>query len=233
MNGLTLITPTGNRPQALKLCTLFVNRQDWAGPLQWIVVDDGTPPDDIYVRAGIELSHILPSPSWRPGQNTQARNLLVAIPEVRYDKVVIVEDDDRYSVDYCHIMAGELDSCALVGDPDSRYYHLSTRQWRVMKNSCAASLCQTAMRSEKLPALERACLDRPDCIDGSLWTSEHKSAHLIRYEGCVGMKGMPGRTGIGTGHQPQRQPEKWNPDTNLQVLRSWIGDDVDLYQEFL
>src|ERR1035441_2250038 len=95
-SGVTLITATGNRPKCLQLCQSFIARQTWKGPIQWIVVDDGDDPLEIKFP-GVLLTHIFPEPEWKPGQNTLARNLLAAIPEVFYDNVLFIEDDDWQS----------------------------------------------------------------------------------------------------------------------------------------
>jgi hypothetical protein len=43
------------------------------------------------------------------------------------------------------------------------------------------------------------------------------------------MKGLPGRAGIGIGHRPENNSYMWVKDTDLGVLRQWIGEDIGLY----
>jgi hypothetical protein len=46
----------------------------------------------------------------------------------------------------------------------------------------------------------------------------------------VGIKGLPGRAGLGVGHRPGTG---WTPDPDFVRLRSWIGDDVDSYTNLI
>ena len=70
-SGVTLITPTGYRPEAFGLCIEYVWRQTYNGPLQWIVVDDGHPAmpfnGELFEIRGTEVTRIFPVPSWVPG----------------------------------------------------------------------------------------------------------------------------------------------------------------------
>lgn len=234
INGATLITPTGARPKALRLCAHYVERQDWRGPLQWIIVDDGWPitaQELPQIGNGI-MTRIFPSQKWRDGQNTLARNLLTAIPEILYPNIFFVEDDDRYAKDYVRSMCEVLRRAPIVGEAISRYYHVPSRQYRLMLNEHHASLCQTAIRSEVLPALRAICEEGGDFLDYRLWTKTKFLKERVREYRCVGLKGLPGRSGIGTGHRPNGHAD-WKDDRDLTVLESWIGEDMNLYREFL
>ena len=174
-----------------------------------------------------------PLPAWGPGMNTLARNLLAAIPHVMHDKVLFFEDDDWYAEDYCVKMASHLmGSVAVVGDPVSCYYNVQTRSFRTMHNYGMASLCQTGMKSEHLSVLEKVCRASGNQIDVRLWKSA-PSRMLLHIGLVTGIKGLPGRPGIGIGHKPERSLELWKSDSDLLKLREWIGDDVELYEEFL
>jgi hypothetical protein len=240
-SGVTLITPTGGRPKAFQLCRQFVERQTYRGDLQWIIVDDGsmnstigTPKtftSDFLWHGWSELS-IYPQPRWQPGQNTQARNLLEAIPEVKFDKVLFFEDDDAYTSDYVEMMAALLDQHAIVGEIHAHYYHVPIKRWRVLQNEQHASLCQTGIRASLLPKLKTICEQPgPEFIDIQLWGGA-TGRRLVQSHNCIGMKGLPGREGIGIGHRPDNS-FGWNVDSDLSVLRSWIGSDVELYREFM
>lgn len=233
--GLTLITCTGGRPQAFAMCASFVERQTWTGPFQWVVVDDVSMEFPISLQLQHKLlTQIIPSPKWQPGQNTLARNLRIAIPEVVYDKVLFIEDDDWYAPTYCAERAARLEHAAIVGELISKYYNVRTRQYRIMKNAASASLCQTGIRAELLPVLADVCRE-PDFIDGRLWMQvrgDHRDLKCVG-TGCIGIKGMPGRAGIGVGHRPHDCTAAWGDDQDLIVLRTWVGDDVELYKEFL
>ena len=232
--GVTLITPTGCRPGSLRRCAGFVGRQTWAGPLQWIIVDDGEPPSDTGLRVyrPIELTRIHPEPKWRLGQNTLARNLLAALPEVRYDFLFFFEDDDFYASDYVEEQMRLLGDAQMVGEAPARYYHLPSRRYQQLNNRGHASLCQTGIRREVLPLFrlisERAEKSGTKFIDVQLWGHAGKK---VLHDGrrSVGMKGLPGRAGIGVGHRPYG-PD-WRADASAAVLKSWIGEDTKLYEE--
>ena len=238
--GLTLITCTGGRPQAFELCARFIGRRTYAGPFQWIIVDDvGDSPAshwiDDQVENGRVVTAVTPEPKWRPGQNTLARNLLAAIPHVRYDKVLFIEDDDFYPPDYCAMQCERLDSVAWIsGDPMSRYYHVPSRRFRFMVNEGCASLCQTGLRSEYLLVLENVLSSGSHFIDRDLWLAMARSRRDLSMapHPVVGMKGLPGRAGIGIGHRPEMQPLQWSADPDGRVLREWIGEDAELYEQF-
>lgn len=234
MDGVTVITCTGGRPEAFRLCIEFVDSQMYGGGFQWIIVDDsGQKQDRPLVR--FERSIIIRPPHrWQPGMNTLAANILAALPHIEYDRILFVEDDDRYPPDYVFRMASALEDAALVGGAPARYYHVGVRKYRHLGNTHHASLCETAMRREVLPTLKKIC-ESPNSqfIDVRLWETWQGSKKLIPDSGVIGMKGMPGRPGIGIGHRPEIQRSEWYDDGNLATLRRWIGDDVKLYEPFL
>lgn len=237
--GVTLITCTGGRPEAFGLCERWVRTQTWKGPLQWIVVDDVNPATTVFdplswQPPGWTITWIRPEPFWQPGQHTLARNLLAAIPEVIHDKVLFFEDDDHQAPAYIETMARHLESYAIVGEAPARYYHVPQRRYWTLDNYRHASLCQTGMRSELLPMLADVCRKGQDFIDVRMWRTldGSRKVHFIRENHLVvGMKGLPGRPGIGIGHRPE-YGGAWKSDPDMKVLRSWIGEDAAAYEEF-
>jgi len=118
----------------------------------------------------------------------------------------------------------------LVGETPSTYYHVPTRKYRLMESHGRASLCQTAFRAELIPVLQSICRNHTDFIDTRFWDHINQK-QFLRSHFCIGMKGLPGRPGIGVGHNPAGPC--WNPDPDLAFLRAWIGNDVNLYKEFM
>jgi hypothetical protein len=103
-----------------------------------------------------------------------------------------------------------------------------------MRNQRNASLCETGIRAELLPFLADVCRESPQFIDYRLWAGcGAANSELIAVDRVVGIKGLPGRPGIGVGHRPDERPGQWTADPELTVLREWIGEDVELYREFL
>jgi len=68
---LTLLTATGCRPQAWAICEELMRRQSYAGPVKWIIVDDGEVAQPItFKRSNWLVVVTRPEPFWKSGQNT-------------------------------------------------------------------------------------------------------------------------------------------------------------------
>jgi glycosyltransferase involved in cell wall biosynthesis len=222
---LTLITCTGGRQEAFALCERWIVRQTFNGDVQWLVVDDCDPATTLTM--GQEL--IRPTVRWKPGQNTLGRNLLAALPLAVFDKILFIEDDDYYPPEYLAAMAKLLDSYPIAGEAPARYYNVSTRQFKQLHNGHHASLCQTGIRRELVPSLMRIACREQKFIDIPLWRDHGRTGPLMPST-AVGMKGMPGRAGIGMGHRPNAG---WSDDQKMQTLCAWIGDDAEAYAQFM
>lgn len=224
---LTLLTATGARPEAFALCQRWMMRQTYAGPVRWIIVDDGPTPQPIHFkRAGWELEVIHPQPLWRPGQNTQARNLLAGLDACDASaSVLFIEDDDHYAPAWLETCARELQHAELVGEISARYYNIASRKGRHLGNTRHSSLCSTAMRGAALDTFRIVCSPGVKFIDMNLW-KRHPDRHLFRGSSVTGIKGLPGRSGIGMGH---RQSFTGANDPDLALLRQWIGNDAECY----
>lgn len=220
--SITIITPTGGRPQAFALLARWVARQTYRGSIQWLCVDDVSPA--MPCPPGVQV--IYPTPLWEPGQNTQARNLLAALPHVRHDRIAILEDDDWISPSYLETLAARLEQAPLVGEQRARYYNVGTREYHIYSNLKHSSLGQTGFRREMLPAFEEILKAGAKFLDIELFR-RHRGALFPPSGIHVGMKGMPGRPGIGTGHRPHAG---WANDKDLVTLDLWIGEDAEQYR---
>ena len=230
MPKLTLITPTGGRPEAFALCELYMAQQtftDW----EWIVVDDCKP--RTVCTLGQKVIH--PDTLWLPGgPATQNRNLLLALGQVNTEFVAVIEDDDCYGPKYLETLCGYLEKAVIAGELPSRYYNVHHRLFRVMPAGTHASLCQTGFRAELLERVKIVCGLNSD-TDVLLWHQVHslsQSTKLYFGDQVVGIKGMPGRAGVGIGHYPRIRPSHWTPDVVLKKLTEWIGEDVELYRSY-
>lgn len=236
MRGLTIITPTGDRPEALALLRRYVARQTYRGRLQWIIIDDGrqiaadVPPIPPAGASTFVYTYRRRDEPGVPGGSLN-RNLINALRHVQFDRVAIMEDDDWYAPTYLETMAELLDHHPLAGESRSRYYNVRDRRYYLPGNTRWASLCQTGFRREILAEVDASCRRGTPFIDLELWKRDIRGKHLIHNHGlAVGIKGMPGRRGIGQGgHRTGRQ---YTADPDLRQLRGWIGDDVERYREF-
>lgn len=224
---LTLLTATGCRPHAWAICERLMAAQDFAGTVRWVIVDDGAERQPIaFEREGWSLEVLRPAPLWQPGQNTQARNLLAGLATIDHqERLVVIEDDDWYARDWLTTVASALQQAELVGECRARYYNVTLRRGRQLANTAHASLCSTAMRGDALQAFRGVCHRQHKFIDLELWR-RHPSKHLFTGGRVVGIKGLPGRGGIGMGHRDDFQGEA-DPDGAL--LRSWVGPDAEFY----
>jgi len=170
-----------------------------------------------------------------PGAQNFAANLLNGLASATGDLLVFVEDDDFYAPTHVASLAelAERGHPIVGSEPVQRYYNAAHRCFRLMDNR-GASMCQTAIGAELKPVLERvirACSARNSFgIDADLWTAVGR--RLWAFTGrmsVVGMKGLPGRVGLGVGHRPDA---RWERDPKLARLRAWIGPDAECYAPF-
>ena len=199
MSPLSVLTPTGARPEAFAQCVQYMRAQAYRGPVRWVVVDDGPMPEPTPYVDGWEIIHIRPWPRWEPGQNTQARNLLAGLDHVT-DRVVIVEDDDAYAPWWLSACADWLEIDAMVGESHAIYHHTNGAV-RECGNDAHASLCSTALAGSAINDLRLICETQKKAIDFTLWKSRPGRLYPPEPRGVTGIKGYPGRPGIGAGHR--------------------------------
>jgi glycosyltransferase involved in cell wall biosynthesis len=202
----------------------WIGRQSFQD-FEWIVVDDCDPP----TPATMDQRVIRPEPRWSGG-NSQFRNMLAGLEQVRGGAVMVIEDDDWYAPDYLGRMAEHLATQFLVGESLARYYHVGRRQWREYRNSGHASLCQTGFRKELLPAVADICR-KERWLDQAIWKDHQAVGSLIFGGRVIGMKGMPGRGGISDAHRFVGG-SKWSGDPGMDQIHRWIGPDHEEYRRF-
>lgn len=222
---LTLLTPTGCRPEAWAICEKLMMGQTYQGPVRWIIVDDGEVPQPIsFKRDGWTLEVIRPKPFWKKGQNTQARNLLAGLEHVvNNERLVCVEDDDNYGAEYLADVDRWLEKADLVGEMKARYFNVQTGIGKQLHNTKHASLCSTAMKGMAIKIFRESCSKNTKLIDLDLWSTYKVRKYLSDTKHVVGIKGLPGRGGIGCGHRMTGGAH------SVGLLREWIGDDAAIY----
>ena len=236
---IALITPTGGRSKQINLCAEFMRRQDYTGKVLWILIDDVEPKtiDCICIEDGFkknwELVKVFPLVKWRQGQNTQAKNLLTGIQIVeKYDDieaVFIIEDDDYYCPQYLRKMMEKLEGYDIVGETNTIYYHIPRQKYRRNRNERYSSLFQTAFTMNTLPLFKKVCKQYNKFIDITLYRVAERILKIKLFNSeylAVGIKGLPGRSGIGMGHNGYAN---MNSDPGLEVLKKLLGDDYKYY----
>lgn len=227
---LQLLTATGCRPAAWALCERWMARQTYAGAVRWVIVDDGVEPQPVtFGRPGWDVIIIRPSPRWEPGQNTQASNLIAGLTAVTgADPLIVIEDDDWYAPDYLEWVADQFAThrVHMVGESFARYYHVGRAVGRQLDNRRHASLCSTATCGPGTAVFRRVVGRRKKFIDLELWRSFQGLRRLVRGARVCGIKGMPGRDGIGAGHSDSFHGRA---DPHGDLLREWVCGDAEAY----
>jgi hypothetical protein len=244
---ITALTPTGDRPLPFALCQKWMENQTMPAD-QWIVVDDGKVP----MVSSIHMEYVRRLPQPTDPHNTQNLNIQAALPFIKGNKIIIIEDDEYYAPDYIKDMAAWLDKYEVVGICRSKYYYIPTCGYYIHANINRASLAQTVFRSSFLPELE-ALLKIPRILDMPLWelvggirplyaSRLAPRQNLIKLGRAalfvdspkslyVGIKGLPGRNGLGSGHSAQRYHTHDTKDK--QILRKWIPADYQIYLDVM
>lgn len=231
--NLSVITPTGDRPEAFALCERWMSRQTLQ-PIQWIVLDDGTIP----TKCNLKQEYIY-CPEFL-GQESLVRKIHYAIEQniIKGDAIVFFEDDDWYAPNYLELINARLHERDLVGEGKALYYNVEERWWAPHSNMKHASLCQTALRRSLFPILLDQCKkDTNAFIDCRFWADPRVVSKKVfdpidNKPSCVGIKSMPGRRGYGVGHIINRvgkHNRPTNPDPTLAKLTELIGRDAEVY----
>ena len=235
---LTVITPTGDRPLAFSLCKRWMENQTHK-PDQWIVIDDGKQSMDLQSEGYLE--YVRREPVKTDPKHTLVVNVATAIPKIKGDKVIFWEDDEYYAPEFLEVMNHHLDKFQVVGIGWAKYYHIRTGGWVEHQNMNHASLAQTGFQMSVL-SMVQMCIDRgmeKEWLDCQIWDETMKSkttiSHLIfrdeRKPLYVGIKGLPGRNGIGIGHKIETY--KNHDDKGRSKLISWVQKDYQVYLNVL
>jgi len=215
---ITLLTCTGDRPECFARLEKWMARQTlmWS---KWIVIDDGHEP----TKCTLGQAHVRMDPG-KLAKDSFIANYNVGLHCAKSSKAVaVIEDDDWYSPHYLANMIPKLLTSALAGESHAKYYHVAERKYREMGNANHASLCQTVFRGELVPQI-LPLVEGTTFLDKRIWELDVPKS-LVPSQHAVGLKGQPGRSGIGVGHRP-KDNGKWIADTDGSVLRDWIGEDA-------
>jgi hypothetical protein len=221
------LTATGGRSEALALTARWLDAQSYRGPAQWVICDDCVPASPV-PRSRFDVRVIWPPWRWQPGMNTQARSMAALLERVPDDAtVIIVEDDDCYLPQHVSNLLAELESYDLVGEKTSRYFNIKTMRWRLMPGKYHASLATVGVKGEALQTLREICARGSRRIDMDLWGQFAGPKTLLESAHVIGIKGLPGRAGIGVGHR-----DSFGTPDDGTVLREWLGDRATAYEQY-
>lgn len=256
---IALITPTGARPKQFALCAKYMQAQNYTGEVLWIIVDDCKPRVSKIINAKKEfiilvdnaidvtdltctndfkhnwtVVKIYPTPEWEVGQNTQARNLQVGVDAIKQfpgiQAIFIIEDDDWYSPKYLSEMVKSLWGYQIAGEINTIYYNTVDHTIKKNHNTKHSSLFQTAFTMEALPDFEKVLTTNVKYIDIYFYRNAKKVNLMKQQRLSVGIKGLPGRAGIGQGHKvdPVKAKQKLS-FADCMKLKELIGMDYINY----
>lgn len=221
---ISLITPTCDQPMGIMLAEQYMARQT-VQPHEWIVADDGLVP--AHLTAG--QKHLVRKRVYDGGQSL-ASNMLAALEAVTGDIVVVIEHDDWYAPNHLQVCVDRLKNAQVTGSGWQRYYNVQHKSYRLMKN-VGSALCNTAFRAGLVAKMQecahKAFKRQTIGLDRMFWESIKTGQDVHDVNTVVGIKGLPGRLGLGIGHRPDG---RWTSDPGMATLREWIGDDVENYR---
>jgi hypothetical protein len=227
MSGITVITPTGDRPLAFGLLRDHWMKNQTVKPDQWIVVDDGaTPYHPSMVPEGAE--YYRREPKFNPLIHSIGLNLELALSKVKYDNVLIMEDDDWYCNWYIGYMLELLKQGELVGIWGTNCYHVGVPGFREMGRNDHAALALTAFKKSFIQKVAKA-IPGDISVDFRIWfknTGTLIDGRLKKMH--VSMKGMPGRLNAGVGKITKHH----TVDPEYKKLKSWC-DDAEVYIDLM
>lgn len=254
---LTLVTPTGGRPEAFDLCLKYVSRFVIEHPTLWAIMDDvgdvveRLDPSDWVLPNGV---HVVPYRS-QAALNNVAKSLsaLLRIVSVMREKsevtgpTLVIEDDDWYHPQYVRCLLSlfqavvcEAETPLIVGFVPSTYYNVKNCGIHHFANEKHASLCNTAVSSEGFQHLVRAAETcKRHFVDDQLWNKMpetqlrralcRQAAVVCREDSRCLSLGIKGMPGR-NGHGCGHRLDLYKTfDNGYDFLREVIGDDYRWY----
>lgn len=234
---ITVITCTGDRPETFGLCQRWMEQQT-RKPDQWIVVDDGKIPLHVIQEPFMKYLRREPQPDDPP--HTLNTNIAYALKHVAGDIILFFEDDDYYAPRYIETMDRIMTNypeCQIAGYANAKYYHVPTGKYFIHKNRLHASLAQTAIRRDSLSVLKKCCETKTVMpLDMLLWSQVSEDKRIMAHDTdhlFCGIKGMPGRGGISSGHTGYEQYYSIIDTPDRRVLKEWVPDNFRYYLEIV
>lgn len=199
-----LLTPTGGRQDCIDLLSSYLREQSCCEDITWLVIDDVCPATVLPGNMPFRVVRLRPPWRWKKGENTQARSLnwglgLIENPNA---KVLIIEDDEVYLPGHVSNIVEHLDNYDLAGEKTAKYYNVKSGRYKEMNGGRHCALASCGLKGPAISALRKLCVPGSKFIDSRLWKSYEGPKIRLDTSNVFGIKGMPGRPGIGVGHRP-------------------------------
>lgn len=236
MQDYTIITPTKNRPECMKVLSVLIDKQT-VKPKQWIIVDDGDMP--LQTPQFSYITHIRRQPLSSDPCHTITLNMLEALKYIAFPVVLIFEDDDWYREDYAEQMLSALEGATIAGNRPTIHYNLKYRQYVILQKVEKACWCKTGFHIELVGLIKKEIYRDLNwsLIDMPIWKEaklKYSYAFLDSTDPIhIGFKGMPGQVGNPGMHQRMTKPNRYaESDNDFINLKKWIGKDFELYEQY-
>jgi hypothetical protein len=220
------LTCTGDRPEMLKRSKFYFERAIKPCLVEWVVIDDGVVP---FNPGGCSYYRREPD-----GPNSLGRNTLYGLDRCNCDYIFFWEDDDWYSPLRITNQIRKVTMHGLHGYTNSIYYNIKYNCYYIHNNTRHASLYETALSATYKDAVKKLIIKNMNnsFIDLIIWRELWHLGRLDRNNyTAVGIKGGPGRGGLGSGHKPHAH---YQQDLNWLKLETLIGkDDTQWYKDLI
>jgi len=230
---LDIITPSGDRPIQFSLCIEWMKRQKFDGKVHWIIVDDSIKEhyETPEMPFNWEVTH-LKIKNKGLKRSSQPENVFLALNYVKYDNIVMIEDDDYYCPEWLEICNNNLLSYDISGRESVIQYNIKNRTYwdksYLVKRTNA--MAQTSFKSKYIPRLKEICVkhaeDFDPLLDHHLWCSVEENRKFFlkkdEKEYVVGIKGLPGRGGMSNKHDKLL----FNFDYDFSFFKKIVGIEI-------
>ena len=220
---IAVLTCTGDRHECLQLTRKYFERSliPENCELNWVVVDDGNtkfnPGGCVYCENGTATTFA-----------KQLKTGLKKCLDFGATHILFMEDDDWYHPGRICAQVEAIQNnygILLHGYKNSIYYNVPQKRWQRCQNTKHSSLHDTAVTREIAEKFLKSLDGRSSeiCFDMLLWKDFGDYGKLDENCGMVvSLKGMPGRHGLGNGHDSF---ENWTGDNLGLELDKLIGEE--------
>lgn len=211
MKVAVVTSSVGGRPGLLALCKKYVDRQGCVD--EWILREGEC--DHMFIGLAIAL---------------------VSVPDEYH--VVVMDDDEWYAPDHVsNLVEGLEEGKQLVACTPERRYNLLARRWNFNTTlNPGPGIC--GIHADYVRRYTQMLYSDPPNGDVLAWNDvglepERRSTNVAIKGVGYGVPGIRGGQNAKKHDPSSRVVQGWNHDPELDMLREWIGDDVDVYLEML
>lgn len=227
-SDFTVLTCTGNRKHLIPQLKKYLDRQT-VQPGQWLIIDDGE--DKIPPEMIEGADRFFRDRTSESNQKNLIRSMLEVLIFVKYEKVIIMEDDDWYHPQYLEVMSNYLDQYDLAGQKNTYIYNVPAKAWYQSDCKEACTLGRTGFTKAVFNTIQETLPKTRRMPDMAIWLNYEGNKIMLPPDPhlYVGIKGISNNAITKADHDPESSRLK-NKDENFEDLRKLIGDeDAEFY----